>query len=373
MKRSFLVIVLMMVIIGSCRENYDPNVRSTEQSFLVVEANLNVAADSTIIRLTRSFKLDDSARLKVENGATVTVEGSDNTTRSLIPRGNGYYISTNLNLTVGTDYKLHIRTANGREYESDFVTARATPAIDSISWEAASDGLRIFANTHDPSGNSRYYRWDYDETWEIRSKYYSNFIYIPQADSVRERVMPAEEVFYCWKYDTSSSIYLANSTRLAEDIIYKSPLQFIPRGDERLSVRYSIHVRQYAMDREAYNFYELMKKNTEGIGDLFSSQPFELQGNIRCLTDPDEYVLGYVTASERQKKRIFITYSWVYPENCSALTISKALKDSIRIYFNNGGYIPYDYNTATGVYSYSEDDCVDCTYRGGNLRRPWFW
>lgn len=373
MRRACLLLGLFIVVYSSCREQYDPHVKSTEQSFLVVEANLNAAADTTIVRLTRSFKLDDTARLRTENNAVVTVEGSDNTTRTLTPSGNGYYVSPNLNLTIGTSYRLHIRTSNGREYLSDFVKARATPPIDSISWEPTNDGVRIYANTHDPSGNSRYYRWDFDETWEIRSRYYSWYVYDRALDQVVERVIPDQEVFNCWKYDTSSAIYLANSTRLSEDRIHKTPLQFIPRASEKLSVRYSINVRQWALDKDAYNFYELMKKNTEGVGDLFSSQPFELQGNVHCVTDPGEYVLGYVTASARQIKRIFITYFWVYPEICSELEVHESLRDSIRIYFDNGGYIPYDYDMASGNYKYSEDNCVDCRYRAGNLRRPWFW
>jgi hypothetical protein len=374
MRLAYFLLMLVITIMSSCRDPYDAGVRSAEQSFLVVEANLNTAADSTVIRLTRSFKLDESAKLRTENGATVSVEGKDNTTRPLTGTGNGYYVSRNLSLAVGTEYRLRIRTSNGSEYISDYVKARVTPPIDSISWQASNEGVRIFANTHDPSGNSKYYRWDFDETWEIRSKYYSNLIYDQAHDTVIERILPAQEIFYCWKYDTSKTILLANSTRLQEDKIFMAPLHLIPRNSEKLSVRYSINVRQYALDREAYNFYELMKKNTEEIGSLFTAQPFELQGNMHCVNDPEEYVLGYVTASSKEVKRIFVNYSWPFYEECYALRVYKGLKDSIKIYFGNGGgYIPYDYDFVTSEYLYSQDHCVDCQRRKGNLTKPSFW
>lgn len=374
MIRAYFIFLLVVMALNSCRDQYDADVRSAVTSFLVVEANLNAAADSTVIRLTRSFKLEDTARLRTENGAVVTVEGSDNSTRALIGTGNGYYVSPNLNLSIGTEYRLRIRTSNGREYVSDFVRARLTPPIDSISWEASGDGVRFFANTHDPSGNSKYYRWDFDETWEIRSRFYSTWVYDAVNDTVVERVLPDQEIYYCWKYDTSSTILLANSTRLQEDKIYRAPLHFIERNSEKLSVRYSINVRQYALDREAYNFYELMKKNTEQIGSLFTAQPFELQGNMHCVTDPGEYVLGYVTASSKQVKRIFVDYSWPFYETCYELRVWEGLKDSIKIYFQpGGGYIPYSFDWNTREFLYSQENCVDCRKRQGNLLRPSFW
>jgi hypothetical protein len=43
------------------------------------------------------------------------------------------------------------------------------PPIDSISWKRDEEGVRVFVNTHNPEGNTRYYRWEFEETWEIRS------------------------------------------------------------------------------------------------------------------------------------------------------------------------------------------------------------
>lgn len=369
MKRIFIPLLIVAGIV-SCREQYDPKVKSLQQSFLVVEGNLNVSHDSTIVRLTRTFKLEDTAKLKVENGAQLTVEGSDNTIRPLTARGNGYYVSPDLNLVVNTQYRLRIKTSDGKEYLSGFVKARTTPPIDSISWENSNEGVRVFANTKDPSNASRYYRWDYDETWEIHSFFYSDIIY--QNGSIRNRVMPAEDVSVCWKYASSTNIPLANSVRLQDDIISRALLTLITPGNERLSVRYSILVKQYALDKEAYEFFELMKKNTEEIGSIFSPQPSEIKGNIQCLTDPSQYVLGYITASAVQTKRIFIRVSpWNFREDCPSFKVA-ANPDSIRFYFGTIGYIPYSFNFPAEYFG-GYPNCVDCTTRGGSTKKPSYW
>jgi hypothetical protein len=333
---------------------------------------MNPAADTTIIRLTRTLKLSDAASIKTENNAQITVEGKDNTTRSLTFAGRGYYKSPGLNLVIGNEYRLRIRTTDGKEYLSEYVKARQTPAIDSISWDRDNDGVRIYANTHDPSRKSIYYRWDYDETWEIHSKYLSYYIFNPVTGMVRQRTVPDELVYTCWRYDTASTIPLANSANLTEDIIYKAPLLHIPFGSDRLSVRYSIQVRQYALDKDAYDFFELMKKNTEQIGSFFSPQPSELRGNIHCSTDPKEYVLGYITASTVDTKRIFIQTAWQFDLTCDDVEVVNTREEMFK-YFAQGDYIPYSFNMIDNIWLASSARCVDCRIRGGRLARPSFW
>jgi hypothetical protein len=369
-----------MLIGFSCREVYEPNVVSSSLNYLVVEGVLNPSG-ATSIHLTRTSKLDVSG-IKPELNAQLLVEGKDNSVRSLISAGNGYYSSVNLNLVVNTDYRLRIRTSNGKEYLSDYVTARSTPSIDSVNWRMDGDRMRFYVNAHDPSGNTRYYRWEYDETWEIKSYYYSRFIYVGNNNTVRDRVFPAEDVSKGWKFNNSTNILLASSARLQSDVIFEAPLTAIEQGSEKLSVRYSILVRQYALDKKGYEFYDLMKKNTEDIGGVFDVQPTEIQGNIHCVTDPKELVIGYVSASTATENRIFISssdlpFSWRYVEYCPYYTVANN-PDSFRLYFQSQYYSPYDgvYSPATGAlvgYLSAFPGCVDCKYRGASLTKPPYW
>ena len=373
---KILLFVFTVLSISSCREEFDPPVHSSGDSFLVVEGVLNAGAEPTTISLTRTYRLDDSARLRGERNARVTVEGKDNTNQILDMVGDGIYTSPNLNLVINNEYRLRIQTTNGKEYLSEFVIARKTPEIDSIGWKLNDEGAQIYVNTNDPSGNTRYYRWDYDETWEIRSYYYTQYKY--ENRMVRERIT-GEEVFYCWKNVSNSSIHIGTSTRLQSDIIHQAPLVFVLNGDDRFSVRYSIMVRQYALDKRGYEFYELMKRNTESLGTLFDPQPSEITGNIRCITDPAEPVIGYITASTVSEKRHFINRNeipgWRFIQACPTEIIPNN-PDSLQKYFE-GFLEPFEailgpsgnIESYAGSYSY----CVDCTKRGGSLIKPSFW
>jgi Domain of unknown function (DUF4249) len=375
--------LLAVYLIGagfSCREKYKPDIISSSRSVLVVEGVLNINGPTTV-RITRTTKLD-SIGIKPELNAQVTVEGRDNTIRTLTAGGGGNYSSFNLNLVLNNEYRLRIRTAGGKEYLSEYVTAKQTPPIDSIGWRLEGDNVRLSVNAHDASGNTRYYRWDYDETWEINARYYSWYIYVKNANTVRPRNLPAEEVFRGWKYNSSKNILLASSARLQSDIISAAPLFAIARGEERIAVRYSILLRQYAMDKKGYDFYDLMKRNTENLGTIFDAQPSEVKGNIQCVNDPAELVIGYVSASTISEKRIFISATqlpndWRYIEDCPQFPVANH-PDSFRLAYQNGSQAPYDaiYSPTNGQligYLSSYTECVDCTARGGSLIRPFYW
>ena len=364
------------MVLASCREEFDPPTKSSAENFLVVEGVLNVGGPTTI-RITRSFRLEDSARLRGERNANVSVEGKDNTIQLLSMTGDGIYTSPNLNLVINNEYRLRIQTNNGKEYLSDYVIARQTPPIDSIGWEKNNDGVQIYVNTSDPSNNTRYYKWDFDETWEINSYYQSLYKYQNGVVSPRSA---SEDVYICWKNAVNSSIKIGTSTRLQSDVISKAPLVFTPNGNDKFSVRYSIMVRQYALDKKAYEFYELMKTNTESLGTIFDPQPTEITGNIRCVTDATEPVIGFITASTISEKRIFISRSqlggWDFYQYCESVLVANH-PDSIELYFENGGFEPYGSDELpigiiTGYFS-SFPPCVDCVKRGGSTVRPAFW
>ena len=373
---NLLLCFMLVMVLVSCREEFDPPTKSSAENFLVVEGVLNVGGPTTI-RITRSFRLEDSARLRGERNANVSVEGKDNTIQLLSMTGDGIYTSPNLNLVINNEYRLRIQTNNGKEYLSDYVIARQTPPIDSIGWEKNNDGVQIYVNTSDPSNNTRYYKWDFDETWEINSYYQSLYKYQNGVVSPRSA---AEDVYICWKNAVNSSIKIGTSTRLQSDVISKAPLVFTPNGNDKFSVRYSIMVRQYALDKKAYEFYELMKTNTESLGTIFDPQPTEITGNIRCVTDATEPVIGFITASTISEKRIFISRSqlggWDFYQYCESVLVANH-PDSIELYFENGGFEPYGSDELpigiiTGYFS-SFPPCVDCVKRGGSTVRPAFW
>ncbi|ANH83372.1 hypothetical protein A8C56_22415 [Niabella ginsenosidivorans] len=374
---------LWLIVLLSCKDRYYPDIASTGTGYLVVEGVLNAGEGPTTITLSRTMPLNKSSQPVYESGATVSVEGSDNSTKALIMTSPGVYYNDELGLSPDVQYRVRIQTTDGKEYLSDFVKVKTTPPIDDIGWKQTNDGdVQVYVNTHDPANNTIYYKWDFDETWEIHSAYQSSLIYDPassEADpyGVRPRIFPQEDVYRCWKYGHSTNILIASSAKLTSDVIYQSTIKSIPAGDEQLSVLYSVLVRQYALDKAAYEFYDLMKKNTESLGTIFDPMPSELRGNIHNTTNPNDIVIGFIAASTVTQKRAFVTSppGWRFNMYCNTIFIPEN-RDSTAFYFK-GAYIPINNNSretppAQG-YDASTPFCVDCTTRGGQNQKPSYW
>ena len=361
----FILFLLVLCIGFACRDRYEPGIVSSSDSYLVVEGVLNAGSGPTELRLSRTFKLDDTARLQMENNALVIVEGKDNTTRQMMMNG----------LVLDQEYRLRIVTANGKEYLSDYIIAKKTPLIDSVSFRQNDKGVQIYVTTHDDSDDTRYYLWNYEETWEIRTYYFSNYKY--EIDTVIPR-LSSEDVSTCWKYGYSTSILIGTSASYQTDTIPEAPVNFIGNGDEKLAVRYSILIRQYALDKEGYEFYEMMKKNTESLGTIFDAQPSQIKGNIYSVSDPGEPVIGNISATTVDEKRIFINATdlqrWRYIQDCPSFRIANN-PDSLRDAALGGLDVYEAVFGPAGVeaYLFSFDPCVDCTQRSGSLARPSYW
>jgi hypothetical protein len=107
---------------------------------------------------------------------------------------------------------------------------------------------------------------------------------------------------------------------------------------------------------------------------LKPSPPIQQKGNIHNVTNPDEQVIGYISAGTLQQQRIFIYHDqlpyWIYNFQCYNPDIA-VKPDSIRYYFGQLGFTPVGYST--GIYLANETSCVDCTSQGGSNQKPAFW
>ncbi len=370
---QILALSFAIGILASCKDPYIPNITQSNSNVLVVEGYID-GADSTIINLSRVRKLSslDTASKNYVVNAEVFVESETGVKFPLINRGLGKY-SALYAFDPGVKYQLIINTPDQHSYKSDLLVMRKSPPIDSTNLRIDGEGALIMVNTHDNSGGTTYYMWKWMDTWEFHSTYDSDVYY----DRVLGKMVSrSEQVYTCWQSDHSKEILINSSAKLHADEVRNFPINRIPFGDFRLSVLYSINVKQYALDSTGYNFFSLLKKNSEEVGTLFDPQPNNIRGNIHSVTDPDEIVIGYIGAGLSTSKRTFFTVpSWFFRQTCPDPVTAPNNKDSLAAYFGSGSYEPmYPVESGLDTTGWVGEfpPCVDCTLRGTN-KKPDFW
>ncbi|MBO0358299.1 DUF4249 domain-containing protein [Hymenobacter sp. BT186] len=386
---SFRLAVLwcLALALPGCIDPYMPDAISTTKSYLVVDGFIN-SRGSTSIKLSRTFDIDAKTAPPIETRATLFIE-EEGGTRYAVPETSvkGTYTSASLTLNPAKNYRLSIRTSAGLEYASTFVPVKTTPPIDAVTWRPSENGLTIYINTHDDTNTTKYYRWEYEETWEIKPPYYPQIEY--KNGQMQDITVPFPTI--CWGNSNSSEIKISNTTRLTQDVVADFPLRALPITSDRLAYRYSILVKQYAQTAEEYIHWDLLKRNTENIGTLFDPLPTQLTGNVQCLNNAAELALGYVGAHSTEQKRIFISRTelprnWRVTngyENCvppDTVFLKNTRLDGIAALlqsnFSSPLYLPIDvlYLPTGRVSGYlaKSNDCIDCRTRGTAVK-PSFW
>jgi len=372
-----ITVAIATLALMHCRQYYNPPANATGKSYLVIYGSVNTGADSTIITLTRTRNLTGSKPVPEPN-AHLTVENDAGATIHLKELGNGRYGDNNLNLDQSKNYRLRIMTAEGKTYLSAFVPVKISPPIDSITWQKSDTGVSLFVSSHDPLNKTIYYRWNFVETWEFHTAWESFAHYNPVDSTIFFSGVGVPHI--CWPTAGSNDILIGSSAKLSSDIIYQQPIGIIPLNSEKLSFKYSVLVNQYALTKEEFSYWDELKRNTETTGSLFDQLPAEITGNVTCVTNPDEPVIGYVGAGSVSSKRIFIDSSevqpWQFYEDCKALDTPYDKNITAKLILIDH-YLPIKEispGTSGSRIFYAYDYCVDCTARNGATNtKPSFW
>lgn len=383
MKRLFILSLVMMTL--ACREKYIPQLNEPPTGYLVVEGFINSGSGPTSISISRSTKISSAATLVKETRAVVRVENKNNTINfPLTETSPGIYTNPQVNLANAEQYRLYIKTTAGKEYVSEYSTVRRTPDMDSISWRRENDGVQLYANTHDNTNSTKFYQFKYEETWEFVSsfatmlKVYKDRLGNPHHVGYRDSSNPVYDpkVFRCWKTNIPTNILINTTEKLSNDVVSLYPLTFIEPSSWKLGILYSINVKQYAISRQAFRFLEQMRKNTEQLGSIFDAQPSDNNGNLRCITNPDEPVIGFIEVSEEKQARIFIRASqvpgWNYDSKCLPEVAVRNIPDTIAVTAGTPTRVAKGGMTGLDYVYFASDACVDCTLRGVNTK-PAFW
>jgi hypothetical protein len=368
-QKTSILLVLLTVLINSCISQFVP-VIAEEKELLVVQGLITDSNERDTIKLSKSLPVGQKGTQQPLSGCIVTLTDNPGNSYTLPEIRPGAYITpSSFRGEVGRKYTLHISSASdfsNFHYESDPVEMKPVPLIDSIYYtktviEPANgffkgvDGCQIYLDTHDPSGNCRYFRWDYSETWILRL------------------LFPVENQT-CWIKDRSHSINIKSTVAFNESKVTKLPVTYITNVTDRLTRKYSILVNQYSLNADEYSYWEKIQNIAVQVGGLYDVIPASVQSNIKCIEDPSEKVLGYFSVSSKSSKRLFIKDNFegiIYRYgDCVTDTIPyvdpPGLGVSVWILEDEPNFIP-PFKVLT-----DKKGCADCTVRGTNIK-PDYW
>ncbi len=378
-----LVGVAVLFLLFGCTEPFQGEVAGLEE-ILVVNALITNENKQQEVRLTRPYRFGEDAPIAEENATVGIDDGTQQFGFEEVEPGK-YVSNVPFAAETGKSYSLLITTENGRSYRSATMQLPVSnTTIDNLYAERTTNdqgdqGMGIFVDTFDPSGASKYYRYEYQETFKIIAPFWSpqDVVFViqlstgPAFDVIRRE----REERICYGSDREKVINVVNTLNLGEDRLTAYNVRFIDRNNYILTHRYSISVRQYVQTPEAFSYYETLKGLSQSSTTVFSEdQPGFLAGNIFSLENENENVAGFFEVAAVAEKRIFFNWEDFFPgeelppyfQNClptaqSGEDLKTSVQRETRVFFDNNG----------GIRTVARA-CGDCTALGSN-KVPEFW
>lgn len=385
-----MTLFLLMQLLTRCIDPVDLNTVGSDQ-LLVVEGFLSDEAKAHQVSLSLSVPLDDTTNVIPEIGAEVRIVDSQGNTFNLAESSPGIYLTApNVSGIVGEQYTLMINTRDGRAFSSDPVTLKRTPPIDSIygrflrNQPNQENGISIFVDTHDPSGQVRAFRWEYEETHQIQAAFPSELVWLGGSNYPEDFMFREEQVGTCWDTQSSQNILIRSTQNLESPRISEFRIRFLPEDSRLMQKRYSILVKQYALDENAFRFWQTLRDLSESQGTLFDIQPGVVTGNIRSLNSNNETVLGYFDAAQVSELREFFEPNDFFFDGFSPFSPIPACEEELDTVFIGNvfevleareGFV--EIYQVTGVapglfFLIVTNRCGNCTNQGTNVQ-PDFW
>lgn len=375
------MLILSLCSLFGCKDRFLPNT-IFDGPKLVVDGMIDNQPGPYTVTLSRSLQLGKTEFKPYEDCKVIIRDDAGNQER-LTEKAPGLYKTRENGIqgVVGRSYQIHIETPDGVVYESDFQKMKASTPIDSIYTKKELDlsrtednpdipGYRFYVDTKRAPKENTYLLWQMEETYEYTSDYHLEAVFtMGQIHYSVNRT----RLYRCWKTRNVHAFYTAHTSNLADPVIKNQPLHFVGTDTKRLQVRYSLLLHQYAIGKEAYDYWNSLENQMSEEFYLYSSQPYQVEGNVARAGNPDKPALGYFTVGSVESKRIYVErppFEFYY-EVCqpvpdiSSLAYRRANDDSI--------YLTYSNFQGDLVLSIASKGCIDCRSEGGELNKPDFW
>ena len=372
-----LIFIILIIINSSCIEEYQVKLDKYENS-LVVEGLITNLPEPYVVRLSTTSSLNSVENIPLV-GAEVFISDNIGDSVMLFELEAGSYVTEDEDFigVVGLKYKLTI-AYNDKRYATDYIELKEPLDIKTVNskieerdidvYPYKSFGYQFFVSPAESAFDSTYLYFKMIETYEYNSDFPIDFVYDHNIDSIVPYPEPME-YFTCWKTNLVPRIVVHEEIKQAgKKSIGEISLHYIDNTTRKFSVRYSVLVQQLRIDAETYLFLKKLEEQNDNEGSLYTTQPFQIVGNVYNKDNRNERVLGSFIVAGASEKRVFrdrpvgvpFHYSVCLPDYDGMNHLST---------FQPPVYISREDNgKATG-----SPPCFDCRLKGGTVNKPDFW
>ena len=395
--RKTLSMVAAYLCAAACIYPYTPDIEETPADIVAVDGDICIG-DLSTVRLGPLLSLWPNQERWWGTGfqdASVWLE--DDAGQKYIgvpsaPQVSTYYdLSSDLAYSNGTTFRIDTKNAPadrsyrlciealGESFVSDWSGTIEPPKIEGIDFVADDENVTVAVSVDGGEDGTGYLLLSFDEAWEFHADYFPNYSFNPETMEITPDMPVGYNEYWCYKRSDTGRSVPVDYTGMTTTAIKNYPLQTFPRTDSRNHRLYCINVKAKTLSPASYRFLKTLEDNTDGGDNLFTPNPGEIAGNLRCESNPERTVLGYVIVSRTTTQRAFLDSRYLKTKRPDTSSLLYLLTKDYMYYYSND-YRPLVENTMSnsdpeqyGPYGWGPRYCYDCTAAGGTKTRPDYW
>ena len=371
MKKS-LLLLLTGLAAWACVYPYDEALQAPDTPVLVMDGSIVLGSDARLnVGLMRTYdgSIPQGLRsVEVENWWVEDDKGERYT-----PAADQETVDLSA-APSDRNYRM-VMKVQGKTYSSMFQHPVEPPQIDSVTIWA--DDTNVYCGLSMDGGPDAtgFAAVCIEEIWNFHAKMLQEYDWkgyymplTPDDPSVH---------YWCWLHNANSPEMIIDYSKTdgkAERYI----IQTFSRLDNRNHRRYELRTRARTLTQDEYIFLNNISRGNQG-SDLFTPNPGEVPGNVRCEDNPSEQVLGYVTVSKYASQTVSLDDRYY-----KGLEVGDELLSALPSDYETLWYYYYEMqwrpvrdfqpneNALYFVVGWADRRCVDCVYAGGLPEKPEF-
>lgn len=300
---------ILLLSLASCITPFDPDL-TNENPKLTVEGTITDMPGPYIIKLSysTSYTSGDKKSTNAIRDARVFISDDAGNTEELTFTNNaGTYVTAaeGIRGVAGRYYTLRVEFPTGKVYESLPEYMPPAPEIDTlfaeyrdVSGTFVQGEFDVFLETEDPVEEKNFYLWKWKHYAQLDycQTYLRNF---PSPPTWFARYCCGE----CYAIETCAGcINIGNDQLVNGKRLSRIPLLTFEYNSR---APYYVQAEQYSLTASAYDFWKTARDLVNNSGGVFDKPPVTVKGNLVCVTDPNEQVLGYFGASSVKTKAVY--------------------------------------------------------------------
>lgn len=302
--RHLILFCCALFLLSSCETEIEDFKTENVSSAIVVYGEISNVDGPYNVRLNyvsaySPYDITQFSGQPITDANVRIVDGSGKET-AFYEKSKGYYLSpVGFKGVVGQKYKLRIKLLDGKTIESNFQIINSAPELAEFSY-SFQDATKVEdmrfplkASIKDPKATEDYY-------FVKRQDFRQFLLTCPTPPPPPAPTPPCNCL--CWQAPQNTQPYLLDDFLLSGKNLSLDVGQ-LPYED---FTNWVVQLDAYSVSKETYTYWKRLEDQRKLNGGIFDKVPAQVVGNLKCITDPSQEVLGYFMVGGLTQKRLTV-------------------------------------------------------------------